>query len=366
MGLDEKSIEAIRKWIFEPGRQGGTPVAVEMNVTVSFSLGPDAKTQELLERAQLEAPPRPPVITSVEPCSPSPVLHEPRAFGATTRVSELRFDGALQLPVADQEEIASSIKRRTYEGTPDEVKSDVLERVKAAWGNRGYFKAEVSGEAKVLTSSDAEDRLAFAIYVGEGKQYRLREITFKNNTVFRDASLLRNLFLLKDGDLFDRDKISQGLGALYKAYAEAGYINFTSIPDTKFNDENNLVDLEINLDEGKLFFISGIKIVGSDQPVTRDALKDLPPFKNVQFKNGVAQNIPRVDLDEQTASMLRASNEYVARCTTLAKQFGCTFMEWSDGAVSFLKVPEKSRRHGKPKPKAPPGRRVKAKKLRAP
>jgi TonB family protein len=38
MGLDEKAIEAVRQWRFEPARRDGTPVAVQINVEVSFRL----------------------------------------------------------------------------------------------------------------------------------------------------------------------------------------------------------------------------------------------------------------------------------------------------------------------------------------
>jgi periplasmic protein TonB len=38
MGLDEKAIEAIHQWRFEAGRKNGVPVAVQVNVEVSFRL----------------------------------------------------------------------------------------------------------------------------------------------------------------------------------------------------------------------------------------------------------------------------------------------------------------------------------------
>jgi TonB family protein len=38
MGLDEKAIEAVRTWKFEPARKNGQPVAVQINVEVSFRL----------------------------------------------------------------------------------------------------------------------------------------------------------------------------------------------------------------------------------------------------------------------------------------------------------------------------------------
>jgi periplasmic protein TonB len=38
MGLDEKAIEAVKNWRFEPGRKDGHPVAVALNVEVDFHL----------------------------------------------------------------------------------------------------------------------------------------------------------------------------------------------------------------------------------------------------------------------------------------------------------------------------------------
>ncbi|MGH9521086.1 MAG: energy transducer TonB [Terriglobales bacterium] len=38
MGLDEKAIEAVRSWKFEPAKKDGQPVAVQINVEVNFRL----------------------------------------------------------------------------------------------------------------------------------------------------------------------------------------------------------------------------------------------------------------------------------------------------------------------------------------
>ena len=38
MGLDERALEAVRTWRFEPARKDGQPVAVQISVEVSFRL----------------------------------------------------------------------------------------------------------------------------------------------------------------------------------------------------------------------------------------------------------------------------------------------------------------------------------------
>jgi len=37
-GLDEKALEAVRQWRFDPARKNGQPVAVVVNIEVNFRL----------------------------------------------------------------------------------------------------------------------------------------------------------------------------------------------------------------------------------------------------------------------------------------------------------------------------------------
>jgi TonB family protein len=38
MGLDQKAVEAVKKWKFQPAEKDGRPVAVQINVEVNFRL----------------------------------------------------------------------------------------------------------------------------------------------------------------------------------------------------------------------------------------------------------------------------------------------------------------------------------------
>jgi TonB family protein len=49
-GLDEKAIEAVKQWRFEPAQQDGKPVPVQINVEVAFRLGyPDGAGERIKE-----------------------------------------------------------------------------------------------------------------------------------------------------------------------------------------------------------------------------------------------------------------------------------------------------------------------------
>lgn len=170
-----------------------------------------------------------------------------------------------------------SLFAKTYDAT--KLNEDV-ERVRAEYQNRGYFKVLVEdpkteihdtghqGFHIPLIQSGPGKAVDITIPIEEGDRYRLGTITFKNNKAIQNTAALRSLFPIRDGDIFSREKIAKGLESLRKAYGEAGYINFTSVPDTKFDDEKKLVNLEIDVDEGKRFFVRRIEFEGNT--TTRD------------------------------------------------------------------------------------------------
>ncbi len=170
-----------------------------------------------------------------------------------------------------------NIFAKTYDATKLE---EDTERVRAEYQNRGYFKAAVSdpkteihdtghkGFHIPILQSGAGKAVDITMPIDEGDKYRLGKITFKNNKAISNNAALRSLFPLKDGDIFSRDKIAKGLEALRKAYGEYGYINYTGVPSTTFDDDKKLAFLDIDIDEGKQFYVRRIEFVGNT--TTRD------------------------------------------------------------------------------------------------
>src|SRR5207302_9720150 len=86
-----------------------------------------------------------------------------------------------------------------------------------------------------------------------------------------------------DADVFSREKTATGLQNLSKAYGQLGFINFTSIPDTKFDDEQKLIFLDIDVDEGKQFYVGNVNVAGLDEDAGQELLKDLPITRGQTF-----------------------------------------------------------------------------------
>jgi len=212
--------------------------------------------------------------------------------GPKVKVGKIRFEGNKNInarilrasmknlkPVGIPHSIfLENIFAKTYDATKLE---EDTERVRAEYQNRGYFKMSVPGDAKTeihdtghkgfhipLLQSGPGKSVDITMPIDEGEKYKLGKITFKNNKALPNSNALRALFPLKDGDVFSREKIAKGLENLRKAYGQYGYINFTGVPGTTFDDEKKLAYLEIDIDEGKQFFVRRIEFEGNT--TTRD------------------------------------------------------------------------------------------------
>jgi outer membrane protein insertion porin family len=211
--------------------------------------------------------------------------------GPKVKVGKIRFEGNKNVktrvlryamknlrPIGIPHSIfLENVFARTYDATKLE---EDTERVRNEYQNRGYFKVIVkdpktqihdtghAGGHIPLLQSGPGKAVDITMPIEEGERYTLGGITFKNNKAVQNVKALRAIFPIKDGDVFSKEKIGKGLEALRKAYGELGYINFTSIPDTKFDDEKKQIFLEIDVDEGKQFYVRRIEFQGNT--TTRD------------------------------------------------------------------------------------------------
>jgi outer membrane protein insertion porin family len=152
------------------------------------------------------------------------------------------------------------------------------ERVRQAYRDKGYYNAAVEEPKTKIRDQGGLNWFTFRPNKGkridilmpmeEGARYRLGTITFTGNKAVRNEKALRSTFAVKDGDWFNATMIGKGLENLKKAYGRLGYINFGAIPKPEFDEEKKTVSLNIDIDEGKPFYVSRIEFQGNT--TTRD------------------------------------------------------------------------------------------------
>ncbi len=109
------------------------------------------------------------------------------------------------------------------------------DRVVAYYRDRGYIGARVS-EPMLRYIEDSPDRRArwveLRIEVTEGERYRIASFSFEGNKVVKSEAL-RPLFKVKEGDWYSDKAIRKGYEKARDLYGAGGYYQFNLVPMTK-------------------------------------------------------------------------------------------------------------------------------------
>ena len=209
--------------------------------------------------------------------------------GPTVKVGKIAFTGNRAL---NHRELVASMRNLRPIGIPHSIILENIfprtfdaskldedaERVRQAYRDKGYFKA-ITGEPQTNVRNaggidpftlhpSTGKRVDIVIPVEEGERYRLGGINFTGNKAYSNAKALRAQFPLKDGDFFNASLFGKGIKNLQKAYGEGGYINMVPSPIPRTDEAKKLVYLDVDIDEGKQFYVSRIEFTGNT--LTRD------------------------------------------------------------------------------------------------
>lgn len=186
---------------------------------------------------------------------------KPAHSQTTVVLRNVLFTGAYQLPVTETEKLAQELQSRKFHGS--DWLREVEERARYFWQNHGYFKVELTANAKPLPdgSEVLQPYSTTVTVLNEGAQYRLGSIGFEN-IIANAANTLRKLFPLNDGEIFRAESIQKGLENLRRAYGEVGHLNFTAVPIPHVDDTRHLISLTLHCEEGKVFFVRSVKFTG--------------------------------------------------------------------------------------------------------
>ena len=209
--------------------------------------------------------------------------------GPTVKVGQIKFTGnphisSLQLrrsmknlkPIGIPYSIIfENLFAQTFDATKLE---DDTERVRYAYRDKGYYNAAIEQPRTQIRDEGGLNwftfrpnkgkRIDILIPIEEGERYRLGTITFTGNKAVSNVRALRATFAVRDGDWFNATLIGKGLENLKKAYGQLGYINFGAIPKPVYDEEKKTVSMNIDIDEGKPFYVSRIEFQGNT--ITRD------------------------------------------------------------------------------------------------
>jgi outer membrane protein insertion porin family len=231
--------------------------------------------------------------------------------GPTVKVGKISFQGNKSI---GHRELVAAMRNLKPIGIPHSIIFEDLlprtfdaskldedaDRVRQAYRDKGYFRA-LTGEPETNVRNagginpftlhpSTGKRVDILIPIEEGERYKLGGITFTGNKAFSNNKALRAQFAMKDGEYFNATLFGKGLQQLQKAYGSQGYINMVAVPSPRTDEAKKLVYLDIDIDEGKRFYISRIEFTGNT--LTRDKVIR----REILVEEGQVYNSQLVDL----------------------------------------------------------------------
>ncbi|HXA55861.1 MAG TPA: POTRA domain-containing protein [Candidatus Acidoferrum sp.] len=183
--------------------------------------------------------------------------------------------------------VVSETKARIFlgDGWVDDLREVSL---KGALQNQGYLKADVSADARIISSSPVLEHVVVHAGVRGGPRYSLSGVQFRNIDSEKPLAFsteeLSTLVSLHEGDLFSPEKIRTGITALRKWYSSHGYIDFVASPDTEIDEMRQQIALVMSLQEGTQFRLGNIEIVGLDSVLESELRSKMRPGDVLNFQ----------------------------------------------------------------------------------
>lgn len=133
----------------------------------------------------------------------------------------------------------------------DAAAEELAERVRQKLRDAGYYKSIVDDTRISSIRETPNGRFADVSFrVEPGALYTLGEIRFEGGHVF-SADEMRRQFSSVRGEHFNATQISLGLDNLKYLYGTKGYANYGAIPKPIFDEAQHIIDLTIEIDEGR-------------------------------------------------------------------------------------------------------------------
>jgi outer membrane protein insertion porin family len=143
----------------------------------------------------------------------------------------------------------------------EEMNNDV-ERIKEVLLNKGYLNVRVG-----LPTAELDDEKKWFVVtytVIEGEPFTIGEIGFRGNTVFEDPELRQGL-KMKEGEIFQRQKLRDEITRLNDLYGSRGYSFADISPNVTPNTGERTASVLFTLKEGEMMRVRQININGNEK-----------------------------------------------------------------------------------------------------
>ena len=185
--------------------------------------------------------------------------------GPRVRIEEINFIGNEQV---DGNKLQKKLKTRT--GKPfDQMlfeEEDLSLNLRNYYQDLGFAQVKILGYEKRFT----EDKtgLMLDITVDEGPEFIVGTYTLEleagAKTLFSEKKI-RNMLDPAEGEIFNRATFDESIGKLQQTYLDKGRLLSEILPIPVFDEENGVVNITLQINEGDVTIIDNVVITGLEK-----------------------------------------------------------------------------------------------------
>jgi len=195
--------------------------------------------------------------------------------GPRIRISEINFIGNDQV---DAKKLRKRMKTRIGKHF-DEIlfeEEDINLNLRNYYQDLGFAQIKILGHTKRF--SEDKTGLMLDITVDEGPKYVLGEYNIElesGEKVVFSTNKIRNMLNPAEGEIFNRDIFEESITELQQKYLDKGYLLAEVNPIPSFDEQNELVNINLKINQGDVIIIDNVPIRGlakTKEPVIRREL----------------------------------------------------------------------------------------------
>jgi outer membrane protein insertion porin family len=189
--------------------------------------------------------------------------------GPKSGILRIEFIGAKHFSATDLRGVITTKESRLYRflSTNDNYDPDRIdydqEQLRKFYRNRGYYDFRIVNAVAEL----APDKNGFVVTytLDEGAQYRFGKLTVNTALKKLNGAVLQQLLPIRQGQLYQDEKIEQATDALTFAAGAAGFAFVQVEPRYTANRATHMVDVTFDVKEGPRVYVERIDVVGNTQ-----------------------------------------------------------------------------------------------------
>ncbi|MDI6736583.1 MAG: outer membrane protein assembly factor BamA [bacterium] len=157
-----------------------------------------------------------------------------------------------------------------------------IEKLLFFYKTNGYPMVSIQKPGVVYDKE--KDGIIININIEEGNLFKIKEINFSGNTIFKTEEL-KKMLTTKSGDSYSVKSIALDRNKIMDAYFEQGYVTTSVIPDAEFETKEATADIIYKIKEGGKSYLEKISVCGNTTTKEKVILRELL-FKEGEMFDG--------------------------------------------------------------------------------